>query len=271
MKINVRLLIITFIVCLPGSSFHLKDQKCETNHCTSCSKAPKICDECEDFFFLDEQKNCQNCASGCVTCKNEKICLECTSTKTLSSSQECRLKSWIWIAIIGSIIFLILVGGILLFIFDRKAAKKQIELKKKLLEHKKKLLERKKQEIEKEKAEKKNNKPFRYSSESSDSFRAYSTSIGSPVKEERTSYNGSMKSSRDGSIGGTFERKSRVKLHGGKLSQYLTKIRLEKKMSLNSIRSPDYKESQRKTNSTNVLAMVGDKNLISEEDEYGLD
>lgn len=111
-----------------------------SKNCASCKNNPKLCDKCEDFYFVSESNECKSCPKGCVNCKNESTCLECTSTRSLSDNDLCKLKLWIWIAIIGSIVALILIGGTLLIVFDRKARKKEKMLKEQLIEKKKNFL-----------------------------------------------------------------------------------------------------------------------------------
>lgn len=113
---------------------------------------------------------------------------------------------------------LISIGGVLLIICDKKERKRKNDLREKLIEKKKRLLEEMKKKKEKEKEENLES----ISRESTGEFSRFglSASIGSPNKLTRMSSN--------------EERKSRVKLHGGKLSQYISKIRLEKKLSLES-------------------------------------
>lgn len=121
--------------------------------------------------------------------------------------------------IIIGIVLLILIGVVMCWIVDRKMRKKEVKLR---MTHKKKIL-KKIRDIEKSRRESQLNrsKSMDMMSESTD--------------RDSTAY---MSMNRDsGSFMNSYGRPSRVRMKGGMLTEYLTKIRLSKQLSMNDIGS----------------------------------
>lgn len=248
-----QILIIISVISLETNQrpFSLSSNStCKDEACLYCPNSIAKCKECKEFYFQTEGK-CQSCIKGCRKCKGKLICSECSSTRQLSSSKKCRLKTWIFIALIGSGVLLFVVCGVMMLVFDKRAERKEKEFKKKLLLYKKKLLEKKKKEMIEKSMKGAGNRS---------SYHA-STGIGTPEGKGRASYD-----FRDSSGG---ERKSRVILSGGKLTQYLHKIRLKRQASMNNLGENDLMSScmLKKSNSSGNM-FVGDSYSIAEEDEY---
>ena len=196
-------------------------QSCLQYACLSCPESPSECEKCARPYYLDKEAFCNRCSSGCVRCQSSKTCLECSSTHALTSKKKCSLKTWIYIAIFFSIAILALVVGILIFVYDRKMRRREEEVKASVMKRKEELLDMMKKLSEKREKESRGIQSEAGANKRKDLYNKYK-------------YNSLQHSLSRGSSQDNFMNKSRVKMSGGKLSEYRARIRLSKQLSLNN-------------------------------------
>ena len=194
-------------------------KNCTDVRCKTCPKGPDICESCQKGHFLNGTI-CGDCIAGCIQCENNLSCITCSSTHKLTNAKKCSWKSWIWIAIGSGVVFIILASSYLVYVYDKKA----------VADDKKAKREKRKQEfIKKRMEEEKRKKQLEAAARNpiADSYR--SIGGGETEKSKKSSDSESGSNNRKSS---SYEWKSRVKTHGGKLTEYLTKIKLEKQKSM---------------------------------------
>lgn len=181
-------------------------QSCADKSCTSCPTHPAECLQCKSFHFLSEKK-CSQCISGCLSCNNSQECLSCTSTYQMADDKTCKFKSWIWISIAGAVALVVVVIGVLIYFYDKRAVKIEKKLEK---EKMKRRYIAKRMEEDRRKAE-----LDKVATECiEDNYKSIGGSKSETVKTPDQKYS------------------SRVKMQGGKLTEYLVKLKLTRQHSL---------------------------------------
>lgn len=225
-----------------------ENQECTHTKCIKCPKSPSVCDKCANGYYLDQDRsNCKECRDGCIQCTSAKKCTACSSMKYLTSQGHCVFKKEVLYGFVIGIVVLIFFGVGLCWFCDSRMRRKEGRLRmaqqRKLL--KKKLLAQKyKQE---------------HSLEDDSDLMSSDTSLQSDAY-----LSANQDSENQDAYSNSFGKKSRVKMKGGMLTEYINRIKYSRKQSLNDMSPQNSTPFQKRVQSaklqgeSEVLGSIGD-------------